>query len=313
MKRVIKIAALLVVILGVIVGVAALLHGHTIDILNPQGEVAVKERNLIVFTLLLSLVVVVPVFTLLIVFSLRYRESNTKKAPYRPNWDNNKYLEIIWWGIPCIIILILGTITWTTSHQLDPYKKLDSNVPALNVQVVALQWKWLFIYPDQHIASVNLLPIPEKTPVNFSITSDAPMNSFWIPSLGGQVYAMSGMSTKLSLIANTTGDFKGSSANISGAGFADMHFIARSQSKADFDMWVKTVQSSSKQLDMTSYGNLAKPATVAQPVFFKLNDSALYDKIVMKYMMPAAQQESAQSTEKSMNTNNVDTSNGGAR
>lgn len=312
-KRVIKVSLLLVVLAAVVMGAMVLLHGAHIDVLNPQGEVAMKERNLIVFTLVLSLIVVVPVFTLLIVFSLKYRATNKKKAAYRPNWEGNRLLETIWWGIPCAIILVLGIVTWQSSHALDPYKHLDSKVKALNVQVVALQWKWLFIYPDQHVASVNLLEMPVNTPVNFSITSDAPMNSFWIPSLGGQIYAMSGMSTKLSLIANKTGDFKGSSANISGAGFADMHFTAHAATSADFATWVQKTQQSTKSLDETSYNQLAKPAAVKAPLFYKLSDQNLYDTIVMKYMMPAPTKAAPKPTtqkpaDTNMNMNNMDMS-----
>ncbi|MEO5950040.1 MAG: ubiquinol oxidase subunit II [Candidatus Saccharimonadales bacterium] len=285
-KRFAKVLALLVVIGALFFGVRMLLNGLNIDVLNPQGEVAMKERNLIMFTLLLSLVVVVPVFTMLIVFSLRYNANNIKKARYTPDWDGSRTLETIWWGIPCIIILVLSVVTWQSSHDLDPFKKLDSPVKAIDVQVVSLQWKWLFIYPDQHIASVNLLQIPENTPVNFTLTSDAPMNSFWIPSLGGQVYAMSGMSTKLSLIANSKGDFRGSSSNISGTGFADMNFIARSSSRSDFDDWVKNSKKSSMTLDDVSYGDLVKPGTLDNPRTYLLADNSLYDKIVMKYMAP---------------------------
>jgi len=310
-KRIITVGLILLLVCAAVVGSIVLLHGAHIDVLNPQGEVAMKERNLIVFTLLLSLIVVVPVFTLLIVFSLKYRASNPKKAAYHPNWEGNRLLETIWWGIPCAIILVLGIVTWQSSHALDPYKHLDSNVKALNVQVVALQWKWLFIYPDQHIASVNLLEMPQNTPVNFSITSDAPMNSFWIPSLGGQIYAMSGMSTKLSLVANKTGDFKGSSANISGQGFADMHFTARAVTPADFDTWVHTTQQLTKSLDETSYNELAKPASVKAPLFYKLSDQNLYDTIVMKYMMPAPTNSAPKATTPkptNMNMNNMDMS-----
>lgn len=252
-------------------------------VLNPQGEIAAKQRDIIIFTLMLSAVVVIPVFTLLGVFAWKYREGN-QEAVYRPNWDSNNVLEAVWWGIPCAIILILGIVTWRTSHELDPYRALDSSVKPLNVQVVSLQWKWLFIYPDQHIASVNLLEIPEKTPINFKITSDAPMNSFWIPSLGSQVYAMSGMSTQLHLMADTTGDFRGSSANISGKGFADMAFTARSASRENFDAWVQSAKNSGSGLHKSTYDKLAKPGVEKQSHFYRLDDAGLYDKIILKYM-----------------------------
>lgn len=284
-KRVIGSIILLVVLSFAVFGVAILLKGLNIDVLNPQGIIAIKERNLIILTLLLSAVVVIPVFVMLIVFSLRYNATNKKPSVYRPDWDGNRVLETIWWGIPCVIILILGVVTWQSSHELDPYRHIDSNVKPINVQVVSLQWKWLFIYPDQNVASVNVLHIPVGTPVNFSITSDAPMNSFWVPSLGGQMYAMSGMSTKLSLMADHVGDFKGSSANISGTHFADMNFMARSTSRTDFDSWVNKAQTTGTVLNQSSYAELSVPA-VAEPTSYVLGDSTLYDTIVMKYMAP---------------------------
>lgn len=284
MKRLLKAVVITALVAAVVSTILFLSKDINIDVLNPQGEIAAKQRDLLVFTTLLSLVVIIPVFVMLITFSLRYNATNKKKAVYKPNWDGNNALEAIWWGIPCVIILILSVITWQTTHELDPYKKLVSNVKPLNVQVVSLQWKWLFIYPDQGVASVNLLQIPKDTPVNFTITSDAPMNSFWIPSLGGQVYAMSGMSTQLSLIADKTGEFKGSSANLSGSGFADMNFTVRSGSQSEFDAWVATLRNSNNPLDKTSYDELARPAIVETPLSYTLTQPGLYDTIVMKYM-----------------------------
>lgn len=305
MKKLTKIVIALLIASAIVVGVTLLLKGINIDVLNPRGEIAIKERDLIVFTLLLSLVIVVPVFVMLVVFSLRYREGN-KKATYRPNWDGNKYLEFIWWGIPCIFIFILSVVTWQSSHDLDPYKDINSSVKPINVQVVSLQWKWLFIYPDLGVASVNELNFPEKTPVNFTITSDAPMNSFWIPSLGGQVYAMSGMSTELRLIADSTGEYRGSSANLSGRGFADMKFMANSRTQADFDEWTKTTSVLPTKLNMTSYAQLTKQSTQEEPLFYALEDHNLYDKIVMKYMAPAHQHNADKAeTEEPMNTSDA--------
>jgi cytochrome o ubiquinol oxidase subunit 2 len=290
----IKIAIVTVLILGVIIASILFFGTINVSVLNPQGEIADKQRNLIVFTLILSAIVVIPVFILLGTFAWKFREGNSK-ANYRPNWDNNKILETIWWGIPCAIIVILGVVAWRTSHELDPYKTLNSTVKPINVQVVALQWKWLFVYPDQGVASVNLLEIPEKTPINFKITADAPMNSFWIPSLGSQVYAMSGMSTQLHLMADTEGDYKGSSANISGKGFADMAFTARSASHDDFEAWIKNAKVAGTSLNMTSYDKLAAPSIEKQEPVYRLNDAGLYDKIVMKYMasMPDKQKNNS--------------------
>jgi cytochrome o ubiquinol oxidase subunit II len=276
-----SILVIIITILGVI-----LLKDHRIAVLMPMGEIALQQRNLIVFTFLLSLVVIIPVFTLLFFISWKYRIGNKKNANYIPDWAGNKWLEVIWWGIPCVIILILSIVTWQTSHQLDPYKSLSSSVKPLEVQVVALQWKWLFIYPEQGIATVNFLEFPEKTPINFTITADAPMNSFWIPSLGGQVYAMSGMSTKLHLMADGIGEYRGSSANISGEHFADMNFKAQSVKASVFDIWAKKIKNSSENLTMTTYNRLSNPSVPKTRQQYALTDLGLYDKILMKYMGP---------------------------
>ena len=285
MKKLGKIV-LSIIVVCMIIGLAAnLIHTGNVDVLNPKGIIADQQRNLLVFTVMLSLLVVIPVFTLLAIISWKYRAGNTK-AVYRPDWGNNKWLELAWWGIPCIIIFILSVVTWTSSHELDPYRALQSDKKPVNVQVVALQWKWLFIYPDYNIASVNELRIPNQIPINFTITSDAPMNSFWIPSLGGQIYAMSGMSTKLHLMADKEGTYKGSSANISGEGFAKMKFATIASSQSDFDAWVKKAQISATSLNQSSYDELAKPKAGAV-TYYSLSTPNLYDTIVMKYMMPA--------------------------
>lgn len=272
------------VFFAVAIGVSIyLLRDISMPVLAPQGVVGEKERNLFIFTTLLGLLVVIPVFIMLFYVVWKYHEGNTK-AKYNPNWDSSKLIEGIWWGIPCVIILLLGVVTFYSSHELDPFKPLKSEVKPVKIQVVALQWKWLFIYPEQEIASVNDVRFPVNTPVNFEITSDAPMNSFWIPSMGGQVYAMSGMSTKLHLQSNTVGDYDGSSANISGEGFASMRFVARATRQADFDTWVNETKRTAEPLDGELYDTLAKPSTEAFARFFTLKKTDLYDTIVMKYM-----------------------------
>jgi cytochrome o ubiquinol oxidase subunit 2 len=291
MKTALKIILPLILVGMLAAGGFVFFQSVDVAVLNPQGEIADKQRTLLLFASALSLIIIIPVYMLLVFFAWRYRDGN-KKAAYRPNWANNKWLEITWWGIPCILIAILAVVAYRTSHELDQFRPLDSNVKPVEVQVVALQWKWLFIYPEQEVASVNLMPIPEKTPINLSLTSDAPMNAFWVPSLGSQMYAMSGMSSKLHILANHTGDFNGSSANISGEGFADMAFTVRSQTREDFDAWVEATRGHAEGLDMTVYAELAKPGTVDQPVFYTLADAQLYDKIVMKYMMPPSDEKS---------------------
>lgn len=286
---------LVLIIVAVLIGAVLFFQNVNVAVLNPQGEIARQQRDLIVFTTLLGMSVILPVFAMLGIFAWKYREGN-HKARYRPDWDGDKRLEAIWWGIPCVIILILSIVTWQTSHQLDPYKSLSSTVNPVKVQVVALQWKWLFIYPDFGVASVNYMHIPEKTPIDLTVTSDAPMNAFWVPSLGGQVYAMSGMSAKLHLMADHTGDYKGSSANVSGKGFANMAFTVHSSSPADFTTWTKHVKGSSDSLDMAVYTKLALPASINKPVFYALKEDTLYDKIVMKYMMPTSHKHDEQKT-----------------
>lgn len=259
----------------------ALQNAH-FPVFDTAGEVANKQRDLIIFTSILSLVIIVPVFGLLFGIAWRFRATNTK-AKYRPNWDHSRVAETIWWGLPGLLIVFLSVIIWTSSHELDPYRPLTNNKPAVTVQVVSLQWKWLFIYPDQKIASVNVVQFPEDTPVNFVITADSPMNSFWIPQLGGQVYAMNGMTTKLHLIADRTGNFRGSSANLSGEGFAGMKFTARSTSEQDFENWV-TKNQTAQTLDWAKYEELAKPSKDQPESVYVLNDSGLYDKVIEKYM-----------------------------
>lgn len=266
------------------IGVAIfLLKDVSLPVLIPKGIVGEKERNLLIFTTLLGLLVVIPVFIMLFYVAWRYREGNTT-AKYNPNWDGSRVIEGIWWGIPCAIILLLGVVAYFSSHELDPFKPLRSETKPVKIQVVALQWKWLFIYPDYNIASVNDVRFPVSTPVNFELTSDAPMNSFWIPSLGSQIYAMSGMSTKLHLQANEVGDFGGSSANISGEGFASMRFVARSTTNADFEKWVNDTKASGEPLATEEYDKLHEPGIEKTYRYFVLKKPDLYDTIMMKYM-----------------------------
>jgi cytochrome o ubiquinol oxidase subunit 2 len=290
MKIKLKIIFLILIVVALMTAFAVLLSRDNVAVLHPQGEIATKERDLMLITVLLGVVVVIPVFAMLFIIAWKYRADNTK-AKYEPDWDHSRLFETIWWGVPCVIILVLGVIAWQSAHALDPYKKLDSKVKPINVQVVALQWKWLFIYPEEQIASVNMVQFPEDRPINFQITADAPMNSFWIPKLGGQIYAMSGMSTQLHLIADHIGEYAGSSANISGEGFAGMKFTAKATSEADYNAWVNATKRSSNMLDMTEYTKLAAPSKDVSPKAYMLMQPDLYDKIVMKYMAPESENQ----------------------
>ncbi|SRR5581483_2907813 len=284
MKKKYTFAILALVFLGMLTASILYLIYGDIAVLNSKGIIAHQERDLMILSTALMLIVVIPVFILGILFVWKYRSQN-KKGKYDAEWDRSTVAEAIWWGIPFLIVSVLAVIIWKSSHSLDPYKPLGEGQP-LKIQVVALQWKWLFIYPEQKIATVNVVQFPEKTPIHFELTSDAPMNSFWIPQLSGQIFAMSGMTTQLHLMADGIGDYRGSSANISGTGFAGMTFTAESRSQSDFDHWVDKARQSSKSLYLESYKQLAKPSENDPISFYKLTDDELFHWIVMKYMMP---------------------------
>lgn len=288
MHRKNKIGFFLLVLFGIVAVGLVWLYSDRIAVLNPQGIIGEKQRDLLMTSTLLMLIVVIPALVLPFAIVWKYRASN-KKAKYTPNWDYHWLIESIWWGVPLVIILVLGVITWRSCHELDPFKPLDSEKKPVRIQAVALQWKWLFIYPDYQIATVNFIQFPEQTPINFEITADAPMNSFWIPELGGQVYAMSGMRSKLHLIANGPGTYRGVSANFSGRGFAGMSFTAKSSSQEEFDQWIASVKQSSNLLSLDQYKQLVRPSEYQSAATYTLADSKLFDWIIMKYMMPMEQ------------------------
>jgi cytochrome o ubiquinol oxidase subunit 2 len=264
--------------------VAVLLSGCQGGILDPKGQVAADEKSLIITATSLMLLVVIPVIVLTLTFAWKYRAGN-HAATYTPKWAHSTRIEVVVWLIPCLIVSCLAVLTWHSTHKLDPYRALDSDKPPVNIEVVAMNWKWLFIYPDQKIATVNEIAFPANVPVNFRITSDTVMNSFFIPQLGGQIYAMAGMQTQLHLIANEAGTYKGFSSNYSGAGFSGMKFNAIAmKSPAEFDAWVKQVRASGKPLDVASYRQLAVPSENHAVTYFASATPRLFDAIVYKYM-----------------------------
>ena len=225
----------------------ALLAGCNMVVLNPSGDIARQQAQLVVISTVLMLLIIVPVIALTIFFAWKYRQSN-QAAKYTPEWDHSTELELAIWAAPLLIIIALGAITWISTHTLDPYRPLrrievnrpvPDNVKPLTVEVVALDWKWLFIYPEQGIATVNELAAPVNRPIAFRITSSSVMNSFYIPALAGQIYAMPGMQTTLHAVINQPGDFEGFSANYSGAGFSDMRFRFHGLSDENFDQWIE--------------------------------------------------------------------------
>ena len=277
---------LLLLMIGIIVFVMRLAKPGSFLLFDPHGVIALEERSLFIIATLFMLLIGVLIYAFTIVIAWRYRADNTKAA-YTPNWEHSLVDEFIWWLVPGVIIFFLALLTWRSTHQLDPFKPLSSETTPLTIQVVALNWKWLFIYPTEHIASVNLVAIPTGVPIDFQITADAPMNSFWIPELGGQIYAMPGMNTKLNLMADQEGTYHGSSANFSGQGFSGMRFDVRAESMADFDAWVRSVRAASTTLDVSSYKALAEPSEYVPISTFGSVQNDLYTMIVDTFMKSA--------------------------
>ncbi len=296
-KRIKKFGALGLV-LAITIGLLAwYLSTHSIPVFETGGVLAAKEKGLILFALLLAVIVVVPTFALAIMIAVKYNEKNiTKKTKYQPDFDHSRLFESIWWGIPIVIIGILSYVAWNSSHTLSPYKSLAADKKPLVVQVVNLDWKWLFIYPEQSIASINLAEIPVNTPVDFQVTSDTIMNSFWVPALGGQIYAMPGMITQLNEEATKLGNFAGSPANIAGAGFSRMDFTIRSASLNDFNNWAENARMANRPLTSMSYAALAKPSESVPVSYYSSVEPNLFLNIAMKYMMPMGSQMSPQNS-----------------
>jgi cytochrome o ubiquinol oxidase subunit 2 len=285
------------------------LSGCGMVLFNPQGDIGAQEKNLILLSLGLMLLVVIPVIILTLYFGWHYRASNTR-ATYAPKWAHSTRIEVVVWTIPCVIVAFLAYLIWGTTHALDPYQPIKSEVAPVRVQVVALNWKWLFIYPDYGIATVNKLAIPVDTPVEFKLTAESLMNSFFIPQLGSQVYAMAGMQTQLHLIANRPGVYDGLSSAYSGAGFSDMHFDTVATSRAEFDAWVRQTKTSPLTLNNASYGALAQPSSKNPVTLYASVDPDLFEGIVNHYMsmpktmdmdapMPAAKPPTAASRDSS--------------
>ncbi|GAB4221870.1 MAG: ubiquinol oxidase subunit II [Francisella sp.] len=254
-------------------------------VLNPMGVITAQEQKLLIFAIVLVSLVVVPVIILTLLFAWKYREG--ANSEYRPNWCHSNKLEIICWGVPFVIIFILATVTWKTTHSLSPYKPLESDKKPIEIDVVALNWKWMFIYPEYDIATINYIEIPKDRQIEFKITSAAPMNSFFIPELAGQIYAMTGMTTQLHLIANKEGKYRGFSANYTGEGFAEMQFYAKVTTQDNFDKWVNEVKNSNQSLTWDYFwGNLVKDSINNKVTYYSHVDDNLFNDIVMYYMMP---------------------------
>ena len=255
-------------------------------VLHPAGVIASQERTLLFDSVALMLIVVIPVIIMSVAFALRYRSTH-KTSDYKPNWSHNVYLEAIWWGVPMIIIVVLGVLTYKKTHQLDPYKKIDVPGKPLLIEAVAMQWKWLFLYPKQGIATVNYVEIPNNRQVQFYITADAPMSSFFIPQLGSQIYAMAGMRTRLHLLPNREGTYEGMNSQYNGDGFSDMKFKAKVVSIKEFDNWVSNHKKVGKKLDLSVYRALSKPTIDVKPIYYSsFEPKGLFKRIMVQYTKP---------------------------
>ncbi len=268
-----------------VLGATLLLSSCKLALLDPKGPIAASEARLLIESTLLMLLVVIPVIVMSWYFAWHYRASN-KKATYAPDEHDSTKIEIVCWTIPCIIIAILSYLTWVYSHKLDPYRPLDVPGKTLTIQAVSLEWKWLFIYPNEKIATVNYVNIPVNTKIRFMITSDAPMNSFAIPRLAGQIYAMAGMRTKLHLMGTHVGTYRGLSTNYSGDGFSDMNFKVRVSNRHQYNNWVKKAQRAPKKLTVAEYNKLTQPTTNDPVQYFSAPAKGLFHNVIMKFVMP---------------------------
>lgn len=262
--------------------VALWLGGCRLALLDPKGRIGADERSLILTATGLMLIVVIPAIVLTLVFAWRYRASNLR-AKYMPEWAHSSRIEAVVWGVPCLIVLAMGVLAWKTTHELDPYRPIAAAEKPLRIDVVAMDWKWLFIYPDQGIAAVNRMVVPVGVPLAFRVTSDSVMTSFFIPRLGSQIYAMAGMTTRLHLIADEAGSYDGMAANYSGRGFSGMKFKADAASREAFDAWIAAAAASANRLTPETFPALAKPSENHPVTYYAAVDPGLFSWVVGRY------------------------------
>jgi cytochrome o ubiquinol oxidase subunit 2 len=270
------------------------LTGCNMVVMSPSGDIAAQQRDLIVISTILMLIIIIPVICLTLYFAWHYRQSN-KAAKYDPEWHHSTGLEVVIWSAPLVIIIALGAVTWVSTHKLDPYRPLDRidaarlvtpETKPLNVEVVALDWKWLFFYPDYGIATVNELAAPVDVPINFKITSSSVMNSFYVPAMAGMIYAMPGMQTRLHAVINKAGEYEGFSSNYSGDGFSHMRFKFHGVDQAGFDDWVARVKQNGTMLNRDAYLKLEKPS-IKEPVrYFASFENGLFGAVLNMCVRP---------------------------
>ena len=256
-------------------------------VLNPKGPIADAERGLLFDAFAVMMIVIVPVIVLAFVFAWRYRASN-RNARYEPTWDYSAKVDAVVWIVPALIVVAVGILVWRSTHKLDPYREIASQQRPVDIQVVGQDWKWLFIYPEQGIAVVNQMAIPTGRPISLRITSDTVMNSFYVPALAGQIYAMAGMQTRLQMLADQPGKFVGRNTQYSGGGFSNQHFEVLATSQAEFDAWVAKAKQSPDKLDAATYARLAQKSRDNPVVYYSTVEPRLFDTIIEKFAGPHA-------------------------
>jgi cytochrome o ubiquinol oxidase subunit II len=269
--------------LAVVLIVAATLSGCQEGVLDPQGPIAAADRQILLNSLGIMLAIVIPVILATLGVAFWFRASN-ERARYRPDFAYSGRLEVLVWSIPAMTVFLVGGVAWVGAHDVSPRKPIASTVKPLRVQVASLDWKWLFIYPDQGIASVNRLTIPVGTPVSLELTSSGVMNSFFVPQLGSQIYTMAGMITRLHLLADHVGTYRGFSAQFSGDGFADMYFNAEAVAPEKFSAWIDTARNAGAELNATTYAELAKPSAAVAPFTYRSVVPGLFASIMVADM-----------------------------
>jgi cytochrome o ubiquinol oxidase subunit II len=274
---------------------ATALGGCSQGILDPQGPIATAERLLLINSTAIMLVVVIPVIAATLAFAWWYRSSNSH-ATRSLDESYEGRVEFVTWSIPALTVILLGGVIWIGSHQLDPRAPIPASSDPLHVDVVALDWKWLFIYPDKGVAAVNQLVIPAGTPVAFRLTSATVMNSFFVPQLGSQIYTMGGMTTHLNLLAENPGEFPGFSANFSGDGFSWMRFVVKAVPADDFNAWLAQVRGAGSALDDAAYAELAKPSKAVPPTTYRSVDPKLFERIVAETIAGPGKAEPAKAS-----------------
>jgi len=266
------------------------------NILDPQGPIGLADKTILIDSLAIMLAIVIPTMTAIFAFVFWFRASNSR-ARYLPDWAYSGRIELVVWAIPTLTVILLGGVAWIGAHELDPGKAITSNVKPLRIQAVSLDWKWLFIYPDQNIATTNTLTVPQGTPLQFELTSASVMNAFFIPQFGSMIYTMNGMTNRLNLQADHPGVFEGLSSHFSGDGFADMHFDVHVVPPDQFENWAQqtlaektgaqAASDANKSLDEASYLQLAKPSQKNAPASYRLADPDLFESIVTQKLPPS--------------------------